>query len=63
MKTFIIGYFNWYDEVVQFTEIVAESRLEALRKMCLPKFSLLKTEEEICQAEIKRGGFLGYMEK
>lgn len=42
---------------------MAPSSIDALKEVCLPKFRLLKTEEEICLAEIKRGGFLGYMEK
>ena len=60
MHKYSIAYFNWYDKVIQFTEVESLNALEALRDLCHPKFSKFNTEEEICLAEIKRGGFLGF---
>jgi hypothetical protein len=60
MKTFLLAYYNWYDGLIQFSEVTATSGLELIKEYCDSRFSKFKTEEEICQAEIKRGGFIGY---
>jgi hypothetical protein len=62
MKTYLIAYYNWYDEVIQTSVETTDNILDFLREECLPKFSTLTTADAICDAEVKRGGFLGYLE-
>lgn len=62
MNKYLVAYFNWYDEVIQFCIIEALSGLLAMEEvLILPEAGKL-TEEEYCQKEIKRGGFIGYLE-
>jgi hypothetical protein len=62
MKTYLLADYNWYDGVIQTSEEVTDNILDLLKDMCHPKFSHLKTTDEICEAEIKREGFIGYLE-
>lgn len=62
MKKYKVAYFNYYDKVIQFTEVEATSGLEAMEiVLVLPEVANM-TEEQYCQKEIKNGGFIGYEE-
>ena len=60
-KTYLVGYFNYYDELIQFTEIEATSGLDAMKQIeCSPKLQKITDEEEFCQIILDKGYFIGY---
>lgn len=57
MNKYKVAYYNWYDGVIQFTTLEAETGLDAMKEV-LP--SNITNEEQYCQKEIARGSFIGY---
>ena len=61
MQKYIVGIYNWSDKTVNFVTEYAETGLLAMEQAnILPEVGKM-TEEEYCQYEIKRGGFIGYL--
>jgi hypothetical protein len=54
---FKVAYYNWYDGLIQFTDIRANSGLDAMKEI---EPSTILNEEQYCQSFIKQGGFIGY---
>ena len=61
MELFNVAYFNWYDKVIQVSEVEAESGLEAMKEVSgLPSLDPIKDEEEYFKRVEARGGFVAY---
>ena len=61
-KEFLIGYYNWYDGVIQFTTQLANNGLEAMKLFNLdPKSEHINDEEQYCQYYLKQHDFIGYL--
>ena len=64
MELFNVAYWNWYDELIQFSEVEAESGLEAMKEMSgLSSIPGILEEEQYFKEVEKRGGFVAYETK
>ena len=63
-QLFNVAYWNWYDEVIQFTEIEAKSGLDAMKQVAgISSLDVTEEEEEYFKEVEKRGGFVAYETK
>lgn len=62
LKNYKVGIFNWYDGTIDVVETTAVSGLAAMQEALITPEVGNMTEEEYCQKQIKRGGFIGYIE-